>query len=101
MAPVVMTLNGAPVESVSAIGAIFAAMAGIIIALIALMIFMMIVNWKFFQKAGFKGYESLIPVHNFIVMIQIAGKPISYFFLMLIPFANIIYMIKKELLFSN
>lgn len=98
--PIIMPLEGLPIESLpvadasSMIGGIFAMMAGMIIAMMVLMIFMIIVNWKLFEKAGFKGYESLIPGHNFVVMIQIAGKPISYFFLMLIPFANIYYMIK-------
>jgi hypothetical protein len=69
-------------------------MGGIVLFFFAIITFLIVIMWKFFKKAGFKGYESLIPIHNLVVLIQIAGKPISYFFLLLIPIVNIIYMVK-------
>jgi hypothetical protein len=48
-----------------------------------------IVMWKIFTKAGRKGWESLIPIYNFIVMMQIAELPMWYLILLFIPFANI------------
>jgi hypothetical protein len=94
MEPTTIALEGLPVEQGFDIFSIIAMGAGMFVFMLALCVFMLIVNWKFFQKAGYKGYESLIPIHNFIVTIQIAGKPMWYFFLMFIPIVNIILMVK-------
>ncbi len=48
--------------------------------------------WKTFTKAGQPGWAAIIPIYNYIVMIQIAGKPIWWIILCLIPFVNIIVM---------
>ena len=46
--------------------------------------------WKAFVKAGKPGWAAIIPIYNTIVMIQVAGRPIWWFFLLLIPFVNIV-----------
>jgi hypothetical protein len=46
--------------------------------------------WKTFEKAGKPGWASIIPIYNGIVMLQIAGRPVWWFFLYLIPLVNII-----------
>lgn len=60
---------------------------------LALMIIMLAANWKIYEKAGKKGWASLIPVYNTIVLLEIVGKPIWWIFLFLIPFVNIIFAI--------
>ena len=49
--------------------------------------------WKAFEKMGKKGYEALIPGHNYVVLFEKAGMPLWYFFLMLIPVCNLVFLI--------
>ena len=61
---------------------VFIELAVIILAIIAL--------WKLFTKAGKPGWASIIPIYNTIVMLEIAGKPWWWLFLLMIPFVNIV-----------
>jgi hypothetical protein len=49
--------------------------------------------WKVFTKAGKPGWASLIPFYNLIVLVEIVGKPIWWFLLMLIPCVNFVFII--------
>ena len=49
--------------------------------------------WKTFVKAGKPGWAAIIPIYNVIVMLQIAGKPIWWLILFLIPIVNIVMCI--------
>lgn len=50
--------------------------------------------WKIFEKAGKTNWHSLIPIYNVWVWIKILEKPISWFFMFLIPFFGyFIYLI--------
>ena len=49
--------------------------------------------WKVFTKAGQPGWASIIPIYNLVVLLQIAGKPIWWILLMLIPVVNIVVAI--------
>ena len=64
-----------------------------IIALI-IAIFSLICMWKLFIKAGKKGWASIIPIYNVIVMIEIAELPMWYIALLFVPFANIYAVLK-------
>ena len=66
---------------------------GIMIFALAIVLFMIICMWKVFTKAGKPGWAILIPIYNFIILLQIAGKPWWWFFLMLIPLVNLIIII--------
>lgn len=52
-------------------------------------IFLFICRWKIFTKAGREGWESLIPIYNIIIYLDIVKKPTWWIFLFLIPFYNI------------
>ncbi len=58
------------------------------IAVIALMLVSM---WKLFVRAGKPGWASIVPLYNNIVMLEIAGKPIWWFFMLFIPIVNIVF----------
>ena len=75
-------------EGIAAIGAI------IIIISLALSIVLIIAQWKIYKKAGKPGWASIIPIYNFIVLLQIVELPIWYIALLIIPFANIYAMFK-------
>ncbi|MBP6880564.1 hypothetical protein KBC31_02965 [Candidatus Saccharibacteria bacterium] len=80
-------------------GAIF--FGALIIALI-IAIPMIIAMWKIFVKAGQPGWASIVPIYNSYVMVQIAGLPILWFILMLVPYVNgiaaiyVLYMLAKS-----
>jgi hypothetical protein len=44
--------------------------------------------WKIFEKAGKPGWAALVPFYNLIVLLEIVGKPITWFIFMLIPCVN-------------
>ena len=46
--------------------------------------------WKIFAKAGKPGWAAIIPLYNLIVLLQIAGKPLWWIVLLLIPIVNIV-----------
>ena len=72
-------------------------MAGAIVAMVlfflALIVFIYIVHWRIFEKAGRPGWESIIPIYNTFIMMKIIGKPWWWILLLCIPFLNIIFAI--------
>ena len=52
-------------QAMSVLGGLFGgALVGIVIFLVALCVFMIIVSWKIFTKAGVAGWKCLIPIYN-------------------------------------
>jgi hypothetical protein len=49
--------------------------------------------WKVFTKAGKPGWACIIPIYNFIVILEIVGKPVWWFLLLLIPCVNIVFLV--------
>ncbi len=45
--------------------------------------------WKVFIKAGYKGWEAVIPLYNAYIWLKIINKPLWWFIFILIPFINI------------
>jgi hypothetical protein len=50
-------------------------------------------QWMIFSKAGKPGWAAIIPIYNFIVLLQVVGKPWWWLILMIIPFVNFIIII--------
>lgn len=46
--------------------------------------------WCTFAKAGKPGWASIVPIYNLIVLLEVAGQPIWFIILYLIPIANIV-----------
>ncbi|PLX18505.1 MAG: hypothetical protein C0597_06080 [Marinilabiliales bacterium] len=63
------------------------------IFMIAIIVFLIIAEWKIYEKAGQPGWAVLIPIYNIIVLLKIVGKPWWCIFLLMIPFVNIIFAI--------
>lgn len=80
-------------ESIDLFGKILGDIAifGIVVVLITLTatILLIISNWKIFEKAKRNGWESLVPIHNMFVLLEIAGTPTWHIFLFFLPIANI------------
>ena len=49
--------------------------------------------WKVFEKAGEPGWAAIIPIYNLVVLLKIAGKPVWWIILFLIPVVNFIIAI--------
>jgi hypothetical protein len=65
----------------------------IFIFLLPLLAFQIITRWIVYKKAGKPGWASIVPIYNYIVLLEIVGKPWWWIFLYLIPIVNIVYMI--------
>jgi len=58
--------------------------------LVAIMIAAM---WKVFEKAGKPGWAAIIPIYNYLVLLEVVGKPWWWLLLMIIPLVNIVFAI--------
>ncbi len=46
--------------------------------------------WKIFSKAGKPGWAAIIPIYQVIVLLEIIGKPVWWFLLLMIPGVQIV-----------
>ena len=79
--------------SSGATGAVLAMMAVYWIVIMVAVIFAIAGMWKAFAKAGKPGWAAIVPIYNIIVMLEIAGRPIWWIVLYLIPLVNLVVMI--------
>ena len=52
----------------------------IVLLAITFSIFLLICRWRIFKKAGKEGWESLIPIYNIIILLEIVKKPTWWIF---------------------
>lgn len=60
------------------------------IVYLAIAVLMIASIWKLFTKAGKPGWASIVPIYNLIVLLEVAGKPLWFIVLFLIPVANLV-----------
>lgn len=69
---------------------IFEAIAGIyLIVSLTIVILQVVAMWKIFTKAGEKGWKSIIPIYNIVILFKISGLSpwlIFVYFAAIIPF---------------
>ena len=46
-------------------------------------------NWKMYEKAGKPGWGCVIPIYMWVLLLEIAGKPIWWIALFIIPIVDI------------
>ncbi|KAF5032871.1 Peptidase S24-like protein [anaerobic digester metagenome] len=63
-------------------------MAPTIIILLILIFFPALI-WKTFESAGYKGYQSAIPLLNYFIWLKIINKGLWWYIFLLIPFINV------------
>ncbi len=69
-------------------------MLELIIVIPILFTFPTVFLWGQFEKAGRKGWETLIPFYNLYVFLKIIKKPLWWFALLIFPFLNVfVYML--------
>ncbi len=76
-----------PLDLAYAFFAIFFAIMMTIV--VAVSVINIVGQWKVFKKAGKPGWAAIVPIYNYIVMLEIAELPTWYVILYFIPFANI------------
>lgn len=76
-------------------GGLAAAGCGAFMGLVWLVVVVAVIAglWKVFVKAGKPGWAAIVPIYNFIVMLEIVGKPIWWIVLMFIPLVNLVVAI--------
>lgn len=81
------TTSGYDVAAAST--AILGALMVYMVIILAIAIVQIIAMWKIFTKAGEKGWKSIIPIYNFVVLFKISGLSpwlILVYFAAIIPF---------------
>jgi hypothetical protein len=73
-------------DSGGGMGAVSGVVIVIYLAFLALLVISM---WKIFAKAGKPGWAAIIPIYNIIVLLDIVGKPVWWFILLIIPVVGI------------
>lgn len=61
----------------------------ILTLMILLFTFFPALLWATFEKAGFKGFFSLIPFYNYYIWLKIIDKPLWWYIFLLLPFINV------------
>lgn len=73
-------MGGAEAEALAAFIAIFGtALLAILIISLIVAIFMVIVYWKLFKKAGQPGWAAIVPFYNSVVLSKVAGVNIWFY----------------------
>ncbi len=49
--------------------------------------------WRVFAKAGQPPWAALVPIYNFVILLKVAGKPLWWLVLFLVPVVNVVFMI--------
>ena len=69
-------------NSSDVLGVAFGFIGILFIFLLAIVIFMIVVKWKMYEKAGKPGWASIVPVYSTIVLFDIIGYKWYYIFLL-------------------
>ena len=75
--------------------ALAAGIVGIIMSflwiILAVSVFLIVCHWVVYTKAGKPGWACIVPFYNYIVLLDIVGKPWWWLLLMFIPGVNIVW----------
>lgn len=69
------------------------ALGAILFFYLAIFLLIIVSNWKIYQKAGFGGWESIIPIYGYLIYLRIIGKPWYWILLLFIPILNFVILI--------
>jgi len=56
---------------------------------LALIVFAILTMWKMYRKANKPGWAAIVPVYNYVVLLEIVGRPIWWILLSFVPIVNI------------
>lgn len=64
-----------------------------VIFVVIVVVIYLAAQWRIYEKAGKPGWAAIIPIYNYLVLLEIVGKPWWWLLLMLIPGVNIIFAV--------
>ena len=64
-----------------------------LVFMLALAVLMIASMWVMFTKANEPGWAAIVPIYNMIVVLKIAGKPVWWILLLLIPLVSLVVVI--------
>jgi hypothetical protein len=64
-----------------------------LIVMLAIAAIAIVAHWKIFTKAGQKGWTSIIPILNILVLMKIVKRPLWWVVLLLIPIVNVVILV--------
>ena len=71
--------------------------AGIVMIMLVLgiptMLLMVISMWRIYQKAGFGGWECIVPIYSALVLLKIVGKPWYWILIYFILPVNLVFIV--------
>ncbi|MDR1776173.1 MAG: DUF5684 domain-containing protein [Actinomycetes bacterium] len=83
-------MDSSAYDSALSSGAALAGFGCYILFAIIYLVFCWVMLWKLYQKAGRAGWEGIVPIYNYYVMLQIIGRPWWWLILFCIPVVNIV-----------
>jgi hypothetical protein len=67
------------------------AQASFIIGTVIIILLIQVLSyWQIFNKAGYDGWKSIIPLYNTYILTKVGNQPTWVFVLLFIPFANLV-----------
>ncbi len=66
---------------------------GVIVFYLLIVILLIASMWKIYTKAGKPGWAAIVPIYNYVVLLDIVGKPVWWIVLLFIPLVNFIVAI--------
>ena len=81
-------------NSDDALGALAILFSGaFLIVILALAAFVIAAMWKVFAKAGQPGWAAIVPIYNYVILMNIVGRPGWWVLLMFVPLLNVVIAI--------
>lgn len=62
----------------------------VLLIILAVSLLIVVAHWVLFERAGQAGWKCLIPFYNMYILMQIAGKPGWWMFLLIIPLVGVV-----------
>jgi hypothetical protein len=78
------------VKANGAIGGLMAFLAAYFVFLLAIAVFMVVIMWVLYKKAGRNGWEAIVPIYNGWVYCEVAGRPGWWVFLFLLAIIPVV-----------
>ena len=80
--------TGSTMTSADTTASIAIILVGFVLYL-ALIAFIILTMWKMYRKANKPGWAAIVPVYNYVVLLEMIGRPIWWIILTFIPIVNI------------
>ena len=93
IANAICTVNGQSVPCHSGFGFFLGLGFFFVLVALAVAILMIVSMWKVFEKTGQKGWKSIIPIYNYIIMLRIIKKPEWLVLFAFVPFADFVLVL--------